>query len=160
MKAFVTGAGGFIGAHLAVELINRGCEVTGMFMPEENSLMAEKAGIKICRGDITRPETLEGIFDGVDVLFHLATRTSDWGPSSAFEKIMVQGTENILKACRKSTPKFIYFSSVAALGLNRHLDGCNEDVESVDNRIEGTILAAESDVAKNQTINNPVGKRL
>lgn len=127
MRAFVTGAGGFIGAHLAEELIKRGHEVTGLFMPEEDSRRAEKAGIMIRRGDITRPETLEGLFDKVDILFHLATRTSDWGATSAFEKIMVQGTENILRACQKSAPRFIYFSSIAALGLNRHLDGLAEE---------------------------------
>jgi 3-dehydrosphinganine reductase len=127
MRAFVTGAGGFIGAHLAEELIKRGHEVTGLFMPEEDSRRAEKAGIMIRRGDITRPETLEGLFDKVDILFHLATRTSDWGATSAFEKIMVQGTGNILRACQKSAPRFIYFSSIAALGLNRHLDGLAEE---------------------------------
>jgi nucleoside-diphosphate-sugar epimerase len=127
MRAFVTGAGGFIGAHLAEELIKRGHEVIGLFMPEEDSLRAEKTGIMIRRGDITRPETLEELFDNTDIVFHLATRTSDWGAASTFDKIMVQGTENILRACRKSAPRFIYFSSIAALGLNRHLDGFDEE---------------------------------
>jgi nucleoside-diphosphate-sugar epimerase len=127
MKAFVTGAGGFIGAHLAEALVKKGYDVTGLFMPTEDSRMAEKAGIKIFRGDITRPETLEGIADRADVLFHLATRTSDWGSKSAFEEIMVQGTENVLRACQKSAPRFVYFSSIAAFGLNRHLEGFTED---------------------------------
>ena len=131
MRAFVTGAGGFIGAHLAEELVKRGHEVTGLFMPEEDSRRAETAGIMICRGDITRPETLEGLFDNIDIVLHLAARTSDWGATSVFEKIMVQGTENILRACRASAPRFIYFSSIAALGLNRHLDRLDEEAARV-----------------------------
>ncbi len=129
MKAFVTGAGGFIGSRLAAALVEKGYDVTGLFMPEEDSTAAEKAGITVCRGDITRPETLTGLFDDTDVLFHLATRTSDWGPASVFENIMVQGTKNILTACRKKAPRFVYFSSIAALGFNRHLDGLSEDAQ-------------------------------
>ena len=50
MKALVTGAGGFIGSHLAVELVKRGHSVTGLFMHQEDSSAAKKKGISVFRG--------------------------------------------------------------------------------------------------------------
>ncbi|MBF0121123.1 MAG: SDR family NAD(P)-dependent oxidoreductase [Desulfobacterales bacterium] len=131
MKVLITGAGGFIGSHLAKALIERDYKVRGLFLPLETVNHAEKLGIEIVRGDLTKLETLRGVTDGIDTVYHLATRTLDWGTKKQFESVMVHGTKNLLiEACGK-IKRFIYFSSIAALGFGRDTAGLNEGDEQV-----------------------------
>ena len=131
MKVLITGAGGFIGFHLAKELIERKYAVRGLFMPDENAERLEKMGAEILRGDLTKPDTLSGVAKGIDIVYHLATRTLDWGTRKQFEEIMVGGTRNILEESKENISRFVYFSSIAALGFGRDLVGLNEDAERI-----------------------------
>ncbi len=131
MKALVTGAGGFIGSFLIAGLIERGYSVRGLFLPGEDASGAERRGVEIFRGDLTRPETLAGAADGIDLVFHLATRVLDWGGMRLFDRVMVGGTENLLTECRGKIGRFVYFSSIAALGLGRDINGLTEDAPRV-----------------------------
>ncbi|HPJ08965.1 MAG TPA: NAD-dependent epimerase/dehydratase family protein, partial [Deltaproteobacteria bacterium] len=79
MNALVTGATGFIGSVLARELIDQGHEVRALALPGESAKELERLGIDIRKGDLTNPESLRGICDGMDVVFHLAGRVTDWG---------------------------------------------------------------------------------
>jgi nucleoside-diphosphate-sugar epimerase len=131
MKALVTGAGGFIGSFLCAGLIDRKYAVRGLFLPDEDASAAERLGVEVFRGDLTERETLAGAAEGVDVVFHLAARVLDWGGVRLFERVMVGGTENLLFECRGKVKRFVYFSSIAALGLGRHLEGLTEDAPRV-----------------------------
>jgi nucleoside-diphosphate-sugar epimerase len=131
MKALVTGAGGFIGSFVARGLLDRGYTVRGLFLPGEDAAAAERLGIEVFRGDLTRPETLAGAAGGIDVAFHLATRVADWGDMKLFRHVMVDGTENLLRECRGTVKRFVYFSSIAALGLGRDIEGLTEDAPRV-----------------------------
>ncbi|MGM0404421.1 MAG: NAD-dependent epimerase/dehydratase family protein [Thermodesulfobacteriota bacterium] len=126
MKALITGAGGFIGSFLLEAWTGRGDEARVLFLPGENAEAAEKRGAEIFRGDLTRPETLKGIGDGVEIVFHLAARVVDWGSKKVFSRIMVDGTRNLLEAAGQ-IDRFVYFSSIAALGFGRDLVGLDED---------------------------------
>ncbi len=131
MKALVTGAGGFIGSHIASALLERGYKVRGLFYFGEDTRGLEKKGIEAVFGDLTDPGTIGGVADGIDIVFHLATRTLDWGTKKQFESIMVGGTANLLAECKGKTGRFVYFSSVAAMGLGRDLAGVNEDEKRI-----------------------------
>lgn len=129
MKALVTGAAGFIGFHLARALIDKGYTVRGLLLPQESDSELTKLGVEIFRGDLTDPSSLKGVADNMDLVFHLATRTSDWGSFKQFKSIMVDGTRNLLEASKDSISRFIYYSSIAALGLNRASVGLDESAE-------------------------------
>lgn len=150
MKALVTGAGGFIGSFLSKALLDSGHEVRGLFLPTENADTATTLGIDVYRGDLTRPKTLKGIGEGVDTVFHLAARVSDWGSHRVFRKIMVDGTRHLLEACHDDLKRFVYVSSIAALGLGRDLVGLDESAERIrcgipycDTKIDAENLVAE-----------------
>ena len=112
MRALVTGAAGFIGLFLTKALIKKGYSVRGLLMPQENGDALSSLGVDIRRGDLTKPETLKGITTDIDIIFHLATRTLDWGTRKQFEPIMVGGTENLLADADENVSRFVYFSSI------------------------------------------------
>jgi nucleoside-diphosphate-sugar epimerase len=130
MKALITGAGGFIGAFLLEELVRKGYETRCLFLPQEDATHAKALGSQILRGNLLEPKTLAGIAGGIDVVFHLAAKVSDWGPKKEYEAIMVGGTKNLLEAC-KGIKRFVYFSSIAGLGLGRDLVGLDEDAAPI-----------------------------
>ena len=126
MKALVTGATGFIGSVLVKELIARGHGVRALAFPEEKVSGLVKQGAEICRGDLTAPESLRGICDGIDTVFHLAGRVTDWGTKKQFYTAIYNATENLLKEAAGKAQRFVYVSSMAAMGMGRHLKGVKE----------------------------------
>lgn len=150
MNVLVTGTGGFIGFHLAKELAARGYRVRGLFLPQEDAGPCERLGVDVFRGDLTVPESLRGVASGIDTVFHLATRTLDWGTRKQFEAVMVDGTRYLLEASAGSISRFIYVSSIAAFGFNRDLAGVNEDSPRMECGIPycDTKIIAEDTVKK------------
>jgi nucleoside-diphosphate-sugar epimerase len=150
MRALVTGAGGFIGRRLVLSLVAKGYAVRGLYLPEEDAEAAISHGVEVTRGDLTDPTTLDGIANGVTVVFHLAARVTDWGPLEAFRAISVDGTGNLLGVCRGAgIRRFVYFSSFTALGFSRDTSGLDERAECVktglpysDTKREAEILVA------------------
>jgi len=126
MNALVTGATGFIGSVLARELIDQGHEVRALALPGESAKELERLGIDIRKGDLTNPESLRGICDGMDVVFHLAGRVTDWGKKDLFSRAILDATRNLLEEALGKARRFIYISSIAAIGLGRHMKGIRE----------------------------------
>jgi nucleoside-diphosphate-sugar epimerase len=126
MKTLVTGAGGFIGSVLVRELIARGDRVRALVLPGENIVALKKQGAEIVTGDLTVPESLRGICDGIDTVYHLAGRVTDWGTKQQFYSAIYDATENLIKEAAGKASRFVYVSSVAAMGMGRHLKGVKE----------------------------------
>jgi 2-alkyl-3-oxoalkanoate reductase len=126
MKALVTGATGFIGSRLCRELKKKGWDIRALVLPGENTRHIDKFVSEIKQGNITEPDTLTGIGDDMDVVFHLAARVLDYGSKEQFYDPIYTGTQNMLKACRECAKRFVFASSIAACGLGRHLKGVKE----------------------------------
>jgi nucleoside-diphosphate-sugar epimerase len=72
MKVLITGVTGFIGAHLAHELLKKkSYDLVGTFRDAEKALMYEKQGIEMRKADLLKPGSLKDITKDVDVV-HLA----------------------------------------------------------------------------------------
>ncbi len=126
MKTLVTGAGGFIGSVLVRELTARGDRVRALVLPEENADMLKKQNAEIVRGDLTVPESLRGICNGIDTVYHLAGRVTDWGTKRQFYTAIYDATQNLIKEAAGRVTRFVYISSIAAMGMGRHQKGIKE----------------------------------
>ncbi len=156
MTVLITGAAGFIGSHLAKALIKKGHSVRGLYYSGRNLDQAQALGIDIFKGNLADPASIKGLTKDIDIVFHLATRTLDWGSRKQFESVMVKGTMNLLKEARGNIKRFIYFSSIAALGIGRNLEGATEDTKQVKTGIPycDTKIIAENRVITFCTKNN------
>lgn len=126
MKTLVTGGAGFIGSHLTDLLLSKGHSVTvldnlcGGWM--KNLSQAQKSPLfKFVHADIRDPKTLEGHFEGIDWVFHLAALAdivpSIEKPRDYFET-NVDGTFNVLEASKKANVKrFLYAASSSCYGI-------------------------------------------
>jgi dihydroflavonol-4-reductase len=117
-KVFVTGATGFIGASLARELLEQGCEVKALVRP--GSVRTNLAGLPLefHEGDLLDRDSLEQGLAGCDTLFHAAADYRLWtrNPASMYD-VNVGGTRAILEAAlKRRISRVVYTSSVGTLG--------------------------------------------
>ena len=126
MNALVTGATGFIGLYLVKELVREKHSVRALVLPGEDVSALEAQGVTVWRGDLSKRESLRGICNGIDVVFHLAARVTDWGTKKQFYDAIYTATKNLIEEASGNAARLVYISSVAALGCNRHLKGVKE----------------------------------
>jgi nucleoside-diphosphate-sugar epimerase len=118
MKILVTGANGFIGSRTCLYLHSKQHEVIGLVRKKSNLKLLEGADIQLVYGDMTDPESVKGIFEGVDVVIHTAGAVIDWGPYAHFQKHNVGGTQNVAReAALAGVKRFVQISSVAVHGF-------------------------------------------
>lgn len=112
---FVTGAGGFIGRNLIPDLIKQGYQVVAFdIIPLQGIL----ENCTLTRGNILDAQSIQAASKGCDAVIHLAGIMG----SSDYQKnyqIHVEGTQNLLKACKaNNVRRIIAYSSVAATKEN------------------------------------------
>lgn len=143
-RALVTGANGFIGAHLTRRLLAEGLEVHALSHRSADRLAG--LGVRVFQGDVTQADSLVPAFTGVDVVFHLAARATDWGPRREFFRINVEGTRAALEAARGAgCRRFVLLSSLAVHRFTGHLDA-DEDTPADQRRYHygASKVAAEA----------------
>ena len=112
-KVLVTGADGFIGSHLAEELVTKGARVKAFCM--YNSLGTRgwldgiegrvKGDIEFLMGDIRDARFVESACEGVDIVFHLAALIAipySYVAPQSFIETNVVGTLNVLEGVRRA----------------------------------------------------------
>ena len=138
MKAFVTGATGFVGSHVARVLAEKGAELRLLVRSNSNLKNIEGLNAERVVGDLRDPESLEKSISGCDAVFHVAADYRLWvrDPEQMYQA-NVEGTRGLLKAAKKSgVRRVVYTSSVATMGFtsNGHLADEDSPV-SLDNMI-------------------------
>ena len=149
MKILVTGVAGFIGAHVAIKLLERGDTVIGVdsindyYSPalkyDRLNLVSVSNKFKFYKVDITDRIRLENIFEieRVDRVIHLAAqagvRYSITNPHAFGESNLI-GFLNILEVCRhNSIQHLVYASSSSVYGGNTKMPFSERD--SVDHPV-------------------------
>ncbi|MFF0410545.1 SDR family oxidoreductase [Kitasatospora sp. NPDC004745] len=83
LRCLVTGATGYIGGRLVPELLARGHAVRCLVRdPSRLRDQPWRATVETATGDVTRPDSLAGAFDGIDVAYYLI---HSLGTGPAFE---------------------------------------------------------------------------
>lgn len=117
MKAFVTGATGFIGRRLVAALLEKGFDVTALVRPDRAKPDGLPLEVKRVFGKVEDPSALRHV-EGFDVLFHLAGvyRLGETEPQ-AMERVNVGGTRNVLEAAADGrVERVVCVSSQIVLG--------------------------------------------
>jgi dihydroflavonol-4-reductase len=119
LKAFVTGATGFLGSHVARVLAEQGAQLR--LLVRSTSDLRNIADLKAERveGDLRDPGSIEKALAGCDTVFHVAADYRLWvrDPEQMYRS-NVEGTRAVLRAAQKQgVRRVVYTSSVATMGF-------------------------------------------
>jgi len=127
-KVLVTGITGFIGAHVAVQLLNNGYSVRGTMrnLDRKDSILKifkdncpEIEHPEFVKGELTNPEDWDKAMKGMDYVIHVASPLPFDLKKNENDLIIPArvGTLNVLKAAHNHNVKRIVLtSSIAAIG--------------------------------------------
>jgi dihydroflavonol-4-reductase len=129
MRAFVTGATGFLGSHVARVLADQGADLRLLVRPTSNLRNLEGLKAETVTGDLRDAASLEKAMSGCDTVFHVAADYRLWvrDPGEMYRS-NVDGTRAILEAARKTgVRRVVHTSSVATIGFTANGHPANED---------------------------------
>jgi dihydroflavonol-4-reductase len=117
-RALVSGANGFVGAHVARVLLQSGREVRAMARGASDMRALEGVECETVVADLRDPDSIERAVAGCDEVFHVAADYRLWVPDEApMYAANVDGTRNIIAASlRARVSRIVYTSTVGALG--------------------------------------------
>ncbi len=125
-RALVTGACGFIGAHLATLLADEGFTVIGLDMADKS--LNKKMNGYIADGKIVvhKGDLLSFDFHSlgkVDYVYQIAGKVSAWGDIKDFDRVNVDGTRRVIDYAKDvGSDVVIYLSSTAVYGYYGYTD--------------------------------------
>jgi dihydroflavonol-4-reductase len=123
MLAFVTGATGFLGSHVARVLAEQGAQLRLLVRPTSDlrnldDLTGDRFVDRVV-GDLRDAASISKATSGCDVVFHVAADYRLWvrDPAEMYRS-NVEGTRSLLEAARKhGVRRVVYTSSVATMGF-------------------------------------------
>jgi len=120
LKAFVTGATGFLGSHVARVLAEQGAELRLLVRPTSDVRNVDdlKNADRVV-GDLRDAASIAKELSGCEVVFHVAADYRLWvrAPDEMYRS-NVEGTRSLLEGARKQgVRRVVYTSSVATMGF-------------------------------------------
>lgn len=121
MTTLVTGAAGFLGSHVARQLVARGEEVRVLMRPSSSNRAISDLSLEYVTGDLRDAASLERAMKDVKRVFHVAADYRLWAkkPQDIYDS-NVGGTKNLLAAAKRAgVEQLIYTSTVATIAVDR-----------------------------------------
>jgi dTDP-L-rhamnose 4-epimerase len=123
-RVLITGGAGFIGSHLADELLAGGYRVRALdsLVPEVHGERRRRPAylapdVELVRGDIRDPAAVDGALRAVDAVFHLAAAGRGTDGLAQLTSVSAAGTAVLLEAVRRRTvEKLVVASSTSVYG--------------------------------------------
>jgi len=131
MTTLVTGATGFVGSHVARQLVSAGHPVRILARKNSNLQPLDGLSVELVEGDLRNAVSLERAMRGVRRVFHVAAdyRLSARNPGELYES-NVDGTRLLLEAARDAgVERIVYTSTVATMAVPAH-DGALPNEET------------------------------
>ena len=129
MQAFVTGATGFLGSHVARVLCEQGAKLRLLVRATSNLKNLQGLPAETVTGDLRDPGSLGKAMAGCDTVFHVAADYRLWvrDPQEMYRS-NVDGTRALLEAARRiNVRRLVYTSSVATIGFRTNGSLADED---------------------------------
>ena len=132
-SVLVTGAGGFIGSHLAEALAKSGAKVKALLHYNAHGSIGNlewvdpevRRAMKIVHGDINDGEFVRQLVEGCDVVFHLGALIAipySYAAPRSYVQTNIAGTLNVLEAVRAcKTPRLVHTSTSEVYGSARYV---------------------------------------
>jgi uncharacterized protein YbjT (DUF2867 family) len=114
VTVLLTGGTGFIGPHVAHALRAQDVPVRALVRKPSRAMRLVAWGVELATGDVTDPASLRKACEGVDVVVHLVAIIR--GGADDFERVMAQGTRNVVAAAQDAGVRRFVLAS--ALGLD------------------------------------------
>jgi NADH dehydrogenase len=116
----VTGGTGFVGGHVVHELRGRDLPVRCLVRDSRKATKLTGWGCELTEGDVTDEQSLRRAVAGVDTIVHLVAIRQ--GPREQFQRIMVDGTRDLLSAARDAgVGRFVHMSALGTSEETREL---------------------------------------
>jgi dihydroflavonol-4-reductase len=121
MTTLVTGASGFLGSHVARQLVSRGEEVRVLMRPSSTNRAIADLSLEYVTGDLRDPASVARAMEGAKRVFHVAADYRFWAKRKQdIYDSNVGGTKHLLEAARRAgVEQFIYTSTVATVAVDR-----------------------------------------
>lgn len=134
VRILVTGATGFVGAHVARVLVHQGHDVCALVRPRSDLAALSDMRVKPILGDLTDRSSLERAVRGIDLLFHVAADYRLWVPDPhAMHEVNVTGTLCLLEAAIKAgIGRIVYTSSAVTVQCTADRLGTEADFMAAD----------------------------
>lgn len=140
MAILITGSTGYIGSLLTLKLAEQGEDIRILVRKDPELTAFNRPNIKVFRGDITDPASLETAMQGVEKVYHMAAYARLWAKDpDTFHKINVEGTRNVMEAAwNAGVRKIVYTSTAGVIGPSKE-----KPMSENDPRIVGFFNAYE-----------------
>ncbi len=122
MTTLVTGATGFVGSHVARQLLAGGHSVRALVRPASNMKSLEGLPVERAEGDLRDVISIDRAMRGVRCVFHVAADYRLWArnPREIYES-NVEGTRRLFEvAAQNGVERIVYTSTVATMAVPGH----------------------------------------
>ncbi|MFQ5736165.1 MAG: complex I NDUFA9 subunit family protein [Thermodesulfobacteriota bacterium] len=117
----ITGGTGFVGKNLIRELLKESRRIRCLVRDPQRAEWLQKAGCELVRGDVTDPSSvLEAVgHGGVETVIHLVGILVETR-GARFKDVHVEGTRNVVAACRGKGGGVKRYIHISALGTREN----------------------------------------